>query len=297
MTGTVTCVVQVIPALEEIGKVTTHPGSVGSLFWTWFVAVTVAQGLANHQLRLSVRVLLLGLALLALGHGLLQVRSWASGWLPPLVAIGVIVTAWRPRLTIALATLAVPVGLYLVGDVATDVLTQESYSLSTRQEAWAVLWQIVKRSPMLGTGLANYYYFAENYPILGWYVPFISHNNYQDLLVQTGVVGLLAFSWFALEAVWLAFRLLRYLPPGFPMAYALGTLGGVVGSLASGMLGDWIIPFYYNAGVIGFRSSLLFWVFLGGALALRRMGAVPQPDYSLAHADVPSGQYALAGFR
>ena len=32
---------------------------------------------------------------------------------------------------------------------------------------------------------------------------------------------------------------------------------------AAGMLGDWIVPFYYNAGVLGFRSSLLFWVFLG----------------------------------
>jgi hypothetical protein len=39
------------------------------------------------------------------------------------------------------------------------------------------------------------------------------------------------------------------------------------------MLGDWIIPFYYNGGVLGFRSSLLFWVFVGGALSLRRMVA------------------------
>ena len=48
-------------------------------------------------------------------------------------------------------------------------------------------------------------------------------------------------------------------------------------ALAAGMLGDWIIPFYYNGGVLGFRSSLLFWVFLGGALALRRMLAAPKP--------------------
>ena len=69
----------------------------------------------------------------------------------------------------------------------------------------------------------------------------------------------------------MAFRLCLKAPAGFPLAYALGLLGGTVGSLSAGMLGDWIIPFYYNGGVLGFRSSLLFWVFVGGGLALRRM--------------------------
>jgi hypothetical protein len=37
------------------------------------------------------------------------------------------------------------------------------------------------------------------------------------------------------------------------------------------MLGDWFLPFIYNVGYEGFRSSVLAWVFLGGLLALEGM--------------------------
>jgi len=269
--GTFAVLVQTVPGLAPIGRYTSRPGSVGSVFWTWFVAITVAQALANRQLRMPFRLALLGVAGVALYHGLFQVQSWASGWVPSLVAIGAIVIVRWPRLVFGLGLVAVPIALAVAGDIIAALLVEEQYSLYTRQEAWLVLWQIAERSPLLGTGLANYYYYSENFPILGWYVPFISHNNYQDLLIQTGLLGLLAFCWFGLEAVWMTFRLSSRSPSGFATAYALGAFGGAIGSLASGMLGDWIIPFYYNAGVLGFRSSLLFWVFLGGALALRRM--------------------------
>jgi O-antigen ligase len=146
----------------------------------------------------------------------------------------------------------------------------------TRTEAWGVLWQLFERSPLLGTGPANYYYFTENFPLLGWYVRFISHNNYQDLLIQTGILGVIAFFWFALEMFLMTRRLYRQVPPGFARAYVVGAVAGLSGSLVAGMLGDWIVPFYYNAGILGFRSSLLFWVFLGGVLALKRM--VPRPS-------------------
>jgi hypothetical protein len=284
LAGTFAVLVQTVPGLMLIGRYTSRPGSVGSVFWTWFVAITVAQALANRQLPMPFRLGLLGVAGVALYHGLVQVQSWASGWVPALVAIGAIVIAWRPRLVFGLGLVTTPIALALSGDIIAALLVEEQYSLYTRQEAWRVLWQIVERSPLFGTGLANYYYYSENFPILGWYVPFISHNNYQDLLVQTGIVGLLAFCWFGLEALWMALRLTRNSPPGFATAYSLALFGGTLGSLASGMLGDWIIPFYYNAGVLGFRSSLLFWVFLGGGLALRRMLAATAP----VHARVPS---------
>jgi hypothetical protein len=124
---------------------------------------------------------------------------------------------------------------------------------------------------LIGLGPANYYYYSQFFPILGWYVSFNSHNNYADMLLQTGFLGLLAFTWFAFEISRMTFRLLSFLPAGFPNAYLVGALGGLAGSLVSGMLGDWIIPFFYNIGIRGFRSSLLFWVFLGGVLALKRM--------------------------
>jgi hypothetical protein len=39
----------------------------------------------------------------------------------------------------------------------------------------------------------------------------------------------------------------------------------------AGMLGDWILPFFYNLGLYGFRSSMLGWLFLGGLVSLGQM--------------------------
>lgn len=270
--GAIAATVQSFPdQLALVGRMTTRPGSVGSLFWTWLLALSFSQALFNRQLSPFARACLLGVTGLVLFHGLVQVRSWASGWLPPLAAMGVIMLMRFPRLTIGVGMVAVPVALLFGGDLVASLMGEESYSLSTRQGAWATLWGLVERSPILGTGPANYYYLTENISIMGWYVRFISHNNYQDLLVQTGIVGLLVFVWFALEAMGMILRLRHRLAPGFPTAYLIGALGGLAGSMLSGMLGDWIIPFYYNAGILGFRSSLLFWLFLGGVLAMKRM--------------------------
>jgi hypothetical protein len=62
---------------------------------------------------------------------------------------------------------------------------------------------------------------------------------------------------------------------GFSHAYVIGVLGGLGGTLAAGMLGDWIIPFVYNIGFTGFRSSILVWIFLGGLVALRNFNNSP----------------------
>jgi hypothetical protein len=269
--GAITTVLQMLPQLRFLARLTTRPGSVGSLFWTWLVALSVAQLVFNRSLSLATRVFLVGINVLVFYHGLFQVRSWASGWVPPLVVLGTIVLVRLPRLTVGVTLVAVPLAALMSGPLLQFLLGDEEYSLMTRQEAWAVLWQLFERSPLLGTGPANYYYFTENFPILGWHVRFISHNNYQDLLIQTGILGLLAFLWFSVEMFLMARRVYRQVPPGFPRAYLVGAVAGLAGSLVAGMLGDWIVPFYYNAGILGFRSSLLFWVFLGGVLALKRM--------------------------
>jgi len=70
-------------------------------------------------------------------------------------------------------------------------------------------------------------------------------------------------------------RLRWRVPAGFARAYVIGVMGGLAGSLVAALLADWIIPFAYNIGLRGFRSSVLFWFFLGGLLAIKRMSASP----------------------
>jgi O-antigen ligase len=141
----------------------------------------------------------------------------------------------------------------------------------TRLEAWRILGEIIAVNPVLGLGFANYHWYTPLFPILGYGVKFNSHNNYVDIVAQTGFLGLAAFFWFAVSLGLVAWRLRRRAAPGFQRAYAYGAIGGLAGSLAACMLGDWLLPFVYNIGLGGFRSSVIGWLFLGGILALDRI--------------------------
>jgi hypothetical protein len=104
-------------------------------------------------------------------------------------------------------------------------------------------------------------------------VQFNSHNQYVDLIAQTGLLGLVCFLWFAAAVGIVGWRLRKQVPAGFAQAYVYGALGGLVGTLAAGMLGDWVLPFFYNIGLSGFRASVLGWLFLGGLVALEQMAS------------------------
>jgi hypothetical protein len=92
-----------------------------------------------------------------------------------------------------------------------------------------------------------------------------------DIIAQTGLVGLVCFLWLAVEICLVGWNMQKQEPDGFTKAYTLGVLGGVIGMLVSGMLGDWILPFVYNVGLTGFRASLYGWLFIGGMIALEGM--------------------------
>jgi hypothetical protein len=98
-----------------------------------------------------------------------------------------------------------------------------------------------------------------------------------DLVAQTGLLGLGCFLWFAWETGHLGWRLRSRVPEGFAKAYVYGALGGLAGTLVAGMLGDWVIPFVYNVGFNGFRSSVMGWLFLGGLVVIEH---IIQPSQS-----------------
>jgi O-antigen ligase len=158
---------------------------------------------------------------------------------------------------------------YLVSQVAAS----DTYSISTRADAWMIMVQIIKASPLWGLGFANYYWYTPLFPIRGYAVSFNSHNNYLDIVAQTGLVGLFCFLLFFGYMGWLAWRLRYQVSSGFARAYVYGTLGGLAAMSVTAMLGDWVLPFFYNVGLSGFRSSVLGWLFLGGLVSLQSMAA------------------------
>ncbi|MCX6044220.1 MAG: O-antigen ligase family protein, partial [Chloroflexi bacterium] len=194
-------------------------------------------------------------------------NDWKSGWVPALVSIAAMLGLFSPNLGVLLAiggTIPAP-------RMLSDVIGTDEYSYGTRLDAWSIVLKIVKVDPILGLGPANYHWYTPLFPIRGYAVQFNSHSQYIDLIAQTGALGLGCFLWFAWAVGRLCWRLRTTAPEGFARAYVYGAFGGLIGSLVAGALGDWVLPFFYNVGLNGFRSSILTWLFLGGLVVIDKL--------------------------
>ena len=235
-----------------------------SMFWTWLVALSFSQAFLNEKLKKSTRGLLFLVTLVTFYVGIFQAYDWKSGWVPPLVVVAVMLGLKYPRLFI----LAVPFALIVAGTLVVDVVASDEYSWGTRIDAWIIVLEISKASPLLGLGFSNYYFYTPLFPIRGWHVSFNSHSQYIDLIAQVGFLGLFCFFWIFFEVGRISWKMVNKLPSGFARSYSFGVLAGIVGTLVASFLVDWVLPFVYNIGFNGFRASVLPWIFMGGVIAI-----------------------------
>lgn len=244
-----------------------QPQAIGGVFYAWLPAMALSQALFNRKLSPIIRVVFFAIVLATLYYTYFVTFGWKSGWIPALTAIGIVILlrAWQ------LGFLLVPVAALVFVKILPDIYSSDTYSISTRVDAWGIILEIVKVNPILGLGFANYYWYTPLFQIRGWMVSFNSHNNYVDIVAQTGLLGLAGFLWLFLEIGRVGWRLLNRVPEGFPKAYVCGSLAGLVGTLVAAALGDWVLPFTYNVGMAGFRTGVLAWLFLGGLVALETM--------------------------
>ena len=256
-----------------------------SVFWTWVAALSFSQAAFNTRLARGWRAALFLLTAATVFAGL-RLVTWNSGWVPPLVALSVILWLGAPRLALVFTIVGL-LGVLLKIDALSGILfgAKNQYDLLTRTAAWSILFDIIRLDPILGIGFGNYYWYMPLYFILGFPVSFNSHNNYIDLLAQTGLLGLASFGWLMWAITRIGWRLRRRAPVGFARAYVYGALGGLAGMLVSGLLGDWVLPFVYNIGLVGFRSSVHGWLFLGGLIAIEQIVLRDSVGLELAHPD------------
>lgn len=251
-------------------------GADASLFWVWLMAMAGAQFFFNSRLSRVARVLLGMLMVGAIYVGLIENYDWKSGWMPALFGLMVVIWVGAPRYRVFAMLGGLAVILVYSTNITSALTGQEEYSLSTRSEAWRIVFDIAKVNPITGLGFANYYWYTPLYVIMGYRVSFNSHNNYLDLLAQTGILGLGVFLWLAVSIGFLGWKLMKQVPEGFHKAYVIGALGGLAGTLVAGMLGDWFLPFVYNVGLVGFRSSVFAWLFLGGLVVYEQLARQAQ---------------------
>lgn len=258
---------ELAPGVKQFTRRFFVGGATGSLFWTWLVAMAFSQAIFNRSLHPGWRLALGGLVIATFYVGYILNEDWKSGWVPPVFCVVAIfaIHFWR------IALLLAPLGIIPFSRLISYGIASDEYSYSTRVDAWTIVLEITKVNPILGLGPSNYRWYTPLFPIRGWSVQFNSHSQYVDIIAQTGLLGLACFAWFFGIVGWLGWQLLERVPPGFARAYVYGALGGLAGTLVAGALGDWILPFFYNITLGGFRASVLAWLFLGGLVALEQM--------------------------
>ena len=237
-------------------------------FPTWVGVIALGQLLFNKDLKTWMRI-----ALLATIVGWLYITmtlgiSWLSGWVPLLVGfVGVIFFYSRKLLTVVLLIALV---YFIIGysAIQANFAREDKESGGTRSQAWQRVFNLTGRHFLFGTGPAGYhFYFTVN--ISGFFQ--LSHNNYIDIIAQTGVTGfslwLLLWGGIGLTT-WRMYRLIPYMGGGFQKGLAISLVASYFCTLVTMGLGDWVTPFPYTQTLQGIDYTIWAWILPGLAGAL-----------------------------
>jgi O-antigen ligase len=258
------------------------PFQTNGLFTMWVVTLSFGQALFNRTLPLPLRIAL-GLHALAWVYKAAVWQTWFfSGWLPTLFAVTILVFLRSKRL-FALAGGVAGVVCAIKFDALYAVVwgTTVNKGDLSRLDIWQQSLDLFSQHPILGTGPAGYaVYFQSVYA--GSAFSMSTHNNYMDVLLETGILGVVVFAWL-LTALFIAgWRARMQWRSGFNGAFAQSAFAGLLGLIVAMAMGDWFIPFVYNQTIAGFRFTVHSWVFLGflASLAITRPELIRATSHS-----------------
>jgi O-antigen ligase len=244
------------------------PLNSGGQFPTWVGIIALAQFLYNRELAAWLRILLL----IILGGWLYVVMSlgitWLSGWLPLLVGIAAVVFFYSRRIALLIVVIAASYYLINFNSFQETFARENEESGGTRSEAWMRVFNVTERHYLFGTGPAGYYFYF-TVSLTGLWQ--LSHNNYIDIIAQTGIVGfaLWIILWGGIGImIWRLYRIMPKMGGGFQKGLAIALVAGYACTIVSMALGDWVTPFTYTQGLQGIDYTIWAWILPGAATAL-----------------------------
>jgi O-antigen ligase len=182
-----------------------------------------------------------------------------------LVAVGAAAIA-----AVALATVVVA-GDHVLTDPVDSLLAKEQKQMSYggrsgRGQLALDALSIGQEAPILGVGPGNsYIYMLQRSPIG------TPHNQYLNILVEFGLLGLTAWLVFLAVTFHTGLRIYRAATIPAHRTFALGWLGMFAGMVVGGVTGDFMIHSIRNGGLELFSGYYLQWVLLGGLVAVHRL--------------------------
>ncbi|MEZ4671834.1 MAG: O-antigen ligase family protein [Anaerolineae bacterium] len=254
-------------------------------FPAWVTALMLGQLLFNNKLSWKIRAVLVVGVLVWLQEMLGLGITWLSGWVPLFVVAMILVFFRSRKAVLVLALLIVIYGVVKVDDIRNTLNAEEGESGSTRALSWQRTFAVTGDHFFLGTGPAGYHFYftAYGYYELGGIGSFnLSHNNYVDIMAQTGVVGFM---------MWIVFwgaqglNVLRLWRTPAPSSFLKGTKYALVACypaiLITMMLGDWITPFPYTQTLAGLDYTIWAWILTGLTVATYHIMAKQNAEQAL----------------
>ncbi|MCS6846139.1 MAG: O-antigen ligase family protein [Anaerolineae bacterium] len=254
-----------------------HNGSRG-IFGSWVVIVAYALVLFQPNMKRWQRVALLVLIAASIYFYFFRNRLWLSGWLPMFVGIGVLTFFRSRRLFVVFCIGLLVIAFDRLDDLyKTIILANVNEGGLERLELWEKNIQHVLNHPIFGMGPAGYAVYNMTYHPED---ARSTHNNYFDVLAQSGIIGLMLFvallSMFV-RICWQTQRLLQG-RRNFEEAFANAAFAGCLAAMVAMMLGDWVLPFAYNQTISGFDNAVFTWMMLGGGVALYHLVTASRSD-------------------
>jgi O-antigen ligase len=247
------------------------PVDTRGLFSLWVIGLAVGLAIFIRNMHWGVRLLLLLLAGGWIYWSFILNIYWLAGWLPPMVAIGILSWMRSKKMSLVFLVFLVTIIIinkdYYLGKVLQNETQESGY---TRLAAWEANWRITRDHLLLGTGPAGYaVYYMTYFPTDAM----ATHSNYLDTLAQIGILGTIFFFWLFGTLGWMGIRLcLRLKGRGdFVEAMANVSLAGTGACIIIMAFGDWLFPFAYNQTIVGFNYAVYNWIFMGVILTLDRL--------------------------
>ncbi len=206
----------------------------GGLFPMWICALSLALLLFCRDLSKWQRVFMV----LAISGWLFRLFiltiARISGWLPTVVALMVVIFIYSRKwfVVVCIVTaILICLNFQFVYDAVVVTKQQEGTldSATSRDKLWGQAFKVAQLHPILGTGPAGY---ANYYMTYYRDLALSTHNNYLDMLLQYGILGLTAFLWLCLSIIKELWKFSKLHPPGsFDKAFTLGAFAGACGML------------------------------------------------------------------
>ncbi|MBZ0288291.1 MAG: O-antigen ligase family protein [Anaerolineae bacterium] len=245
-----------------------NPLNAKGQFPTWVGIIALGQMLFNPELKRWLRIVL-GVTIVGWFYITMTLGvSWLSGWLPLLVGFMAVLFFYSRKLLFVVLIMGMGYYIFSYSAIQENFAREGEESGGTRSQAWERVFNLTGRHFLFGTGPAGYhFYFTVN--ISGLFQ--LSHNNYIDIIAQTGVTGfaLWLLLWGAIGlATWRMYRLIPYMGGGFQKGLAISLIASYFCTLVAMALGDWVTPFPYTQTLQGIDYTIWAWMLPGLATAL-----------------------------